>query len=117
MNNNTSDNDTSDPVDRLKDLVVQKACEALENIGKGSSFHDAYNLAKLAIRVTSHHNESKPIEKQPGIRVTSHHNESKPIEKQPVIPPPPLFVAAKTFARMEKIRWIPLLLLLLLSFK
>jgi len=88
MNNNTSDNDTSDPVDRIKKLVVQKACEALENIGKGSSFQDAYNLAKLAIRVTSHHNESKPIEKQPGIRVTSHHNDSKPVEKQPVIPPP-----------------------------
>jgi hypothetical protein len=67
MNNNTSDNDTSDPVNRLKKLVVQNACKALEDIGNGGSIQDAYNLARLACRVTSHHNDSKPVEKKPVI--------------------------------------------------
>jgi hypothetical protein len=99
MNNNTSDNDTSDPVDRLKKLVVQKACEAIENIGNGSSIQNAYNLAKLAIRVTSHHNDSKPVEKQPVIstlirsskKISNDEKNSMDTNSSPPPPPPPPF--------------------------
>jgi hypothetical protein len=95
MNNTTSDNDTSDPVDRLKKLVVQKACKALEDIGNGGSIQNAYNLAKLAFRVTSHHNDSKPVEKQPVISTLIRssknvsNNEKNSMDTNSPPPPPP----------------------------